>query len=299
MELRHLEYFLEACEQGSLNRAAETLFMSQAYVSKVIANFEKELGYSLFERTNKGLKITTRGKQVQEYARHILKNVDIISNLDYAKFNKTLTLSSYPSNMIAHVLAEMYKEDSELIIKYQEGTVEEITDSVNQGESEIGILYVSQKQLRAFRHIISHKKLEFIPLEVKEACLYVGPNNPLYNKESIDFSELSNLRFMRGTHDFFSMEHHLEQVSLGAFGTEQLNYVIYTNSDHMNVELLLNTDICSLGINLVYKKYENYPIRSVQIKNSEPFLVIGYVTQNEHILSESAKEFIDNFKKLL
>lgn len=299
MELRHLEYFLTACEQGSLNRAAEVLMMSQANVSKVIANFEKELGYALFERTSTGLKITSKGKQVQEYARHIFRHVDIIHNLDYGKFDKTLALASYQSNMIAHVLVDMYKEDHELIIRYEEGTVEEITNLVNQGEAEIGIVYISQKQLRSFRHIISHKKLEFTPLATKEACIYIGPNHPLYEQDSIDFSELHTLRFVRGTHDFFSMEHHLEQVSLGAIGTEQLNHVIYTNSDHMTVDLLLHTDICSLGINLMCKKYEQYPIKALEIKNSEPFLVIGYVSQNEHILSESALGFIEHFRPLL
>ena len=299
MELRHLEYFLAACEQGSLNRAAETLIMSQAHVSKVISNLEKELGYALFERTNKGLKITHKGKQVQEYARHILKHVEIIQSLDQGKYSKTLAISSYQSNMIAHVLVDMYQEERELIIKYQEGTVEEITDQVSRGESEIGLLYVSQKQLRAFRHIISHKKLEFVPLGTKEACIYIGPNHPLYEEESIDFAELPKLHFARGTHDFFSMEHHLQQVSVGAIGTEQLNHKIYTNSDHMIIDLLLYTDICSLGIDLMCEKYEQYPIKALKIKNSEPFLVIGYVSQNEHILSEVAQDFIDRFKPLL
>ena len=144
MELKHLEYFLAACKYGSLNRAAESLIMSQAHVSKVISNLEKELGYTLFERTNRGLKITQKGKQIQEYARHILKNVEIIQGLDHGKNSRTLAISSYQSNMIAHVLVDMYREDRELIIKYQEGTVEEITDQVSHGEAEVGFLYVSQ-----------------------------------------------------------------------------------------------------------------------------------------------------------
>lgn len=299
MELKHLEYFLAACKYGSLNRAAESLIMSQAHVSKVISNLEKELGYTLFERTNRGLKITQKGKQIQEYARHILKNVEIIQGLDHGKNSRTLAISSYQSNMIAHVLVDMYREDRELIIKYQEGTVEEITDQVSHGEAEVGFLYVSQKQLRSFRHIISHKNLEFVPLATKEACIYVGPHHPLYMEESIDFSELSHLRFVRGTHDFFSMEHHLQQVSVGSIGTEQLNHLFYTNSDHLTIDLLLHTDICSLGIDLMCKKYEEYPIKSLKIRHSEPFLVIGYVYQDEHMLSAVAQIFIDRFKELL
>ena len=299
MELKHLEFFLAACEYGSLNRAAESLIMSQAHVSKVISNLEKELGYALFERTNKGLTVTQKGKQVQEYARHILKNVEIIQGLEHGKSNKTLMISSYPSNMIAHIIVDMYREDSEVIVKYQEGTVEEITDQVSHGEVEIGFLYVSQKQLRSFRHIISHKKLEFVPLATKEACIYVGPHHPLYMEESIDFKELSNLRFVRGTQDFFSMEHHLQQVSVGAIGMEKLNHLFYTNSDHLTIDLLLHTDICSLGIDLMCKKYEEYPIKALKIRNIEPSLVIGYVYQNEHILSGVAEIFIDRFKRLL
>ena len=118
-------------------------------------------------------------------------------------------------------------------------------------------------------------------------------------EESIDSAQLNNLRFVRGTHDFFSMEHHLQQVSVGAIGTEQLNHFIYTNSDHLTIDLLLHTDICSLGIDLMCKKYEEYPIKSLKIRQSEPFLVIGYVYQEEHILSAVAQTFVERFKELL
>ena len=42
-----------------------------------------------------------------------------------------------------------------------------------------------------------------------------GLNHPLYHTESIDFENLSSLKFVRGVRDFFSMEHHLEKVSMG------------------------------------------------------------------------------------
>ena len=98
---------------------------------------------------------------------------------------------------------------------FAEGTVEEITDHVHQGISEVGIVYVAQKQVPTFQHILLHKKLEFIPQSEKSICVYVGPQHPLYHADSVDFSDLPNLKFMRGVRDFFSMEHHLETVSMG------------------------------------------------------------------------------------
>ena len=87
------------------------------------------------------------------------------------------------------------------------------------------------------------------------------------------------------------MEHHLNHVSLGAISTDMLNTVVHTNSDHMTMNLLMQSDICSLGIDFLYEDYKQYPIRNLKIRNSEPFLVIGYIYQNEEKLSAEAACF--------
>lgn len=300
MELRQLEYFMVVCEQGSFNQAAECLYTSQPNVSKIIGALERELGRKLFERTSRGIHITAYGETVREYAQNILKNVSLINSMADYNQGKKFTLSTYPSNMIARLLTDFYKEwGSKYVVEHQEGTVEEISNNVSKGISEIGIVYVARKHLQSFHHILSHRNLKFEELDVKEACVYAGPNNPLYNEDSIDFSDLSKLKFVRGVRDFFSMEHHLSQVSLGAISVEELNYAMYTNSDHLNIDLLLHTDICSLGINFMFTKYEQYDIKALKINNCEPFLVIGYVHSEESEISEGAKWFIDNFRCML
>ena len=176
--------------------------------------------------------------------------------------------------------------------------INSLTDHA-QGLSEIGIVYIAQKQLHQFQHILSHKKLKFVPLDSKEACVYVGPKHPRYHDESIDFQDLSSLSFVRGVRDFFSVEHHLNHVSLGAISTEQLHYAVYTNSDHLTVNLLLNTDICSLGINFLYDQYRQYDVRQLRINNCEPFLLIGYICPDHAKLSKAAEWFICHFKEIL
>ena len=106
--------------------------------------------------------------------------------------------------MISRLLTDFYKEmGNSYIVEHLEGTVEEISNRVAQGLSEIGIVYIAQKQLHQFQHILSHKKLKFVPLDSKEACVYVGPKHPRYHDESIDFQDLSSLSFVRGVRDFF------------------------------------------------------------------------------------------------
>lgn len=300
MEFRQLEFFVIACQHGSLSKAAECLYTSQPNVSKVIRTLETELGRSLLERTGRGVRPTPYGERVLEYARHILNDAAFISSLADFTQGPKFALSSYPSNMVARLLTDYYKLwGNRYIVEHREGTVEEISNYVSEGISEIGVVYVAEKQLQTFKHILSHKKLKFEPLDVKEACVYVGPNHPRYHDESIDFSELSELNFVRGVRDYFSMEHHLAHVSLGAIGTDTLNYTIYTNSDHLSIDLLLHTDVCSIGIDFLYSEYEQYDIKPLRINNCEPFLVIGYVYGEDHKLSESARWFVKRFKEIL
>ena len=169
-----------------------------------------------------------------------------------------LRLSTYPSNMVSRLLVDFYKTWGPRIhIEHHEGTVEEITNHVHQGISEVGIVYVAQKQTPTFQHILFHKKLEFVPQSEKSICVYVGPQHPLYHAESVDFSELPNLKFMRGVRDFFSMEHHLETVSMGVIDQSVMKHVIYSDSDHSIINFLLHTDVCSLGLNFMHRPMNN------------------------------------------
>ena len=57
-----IEYFLCAARSGSFSKAARELFVSQPAISRQIASLEKELGFTLFDRTNKQSKLTEIGE---------------------------------------------------------------------------------------------------------------------------------------------------------------------------------------------------------------------------------------------
>ena len=300
MDLKQLEYFTVTCECGSFSKAAACMYTSQPNVSKVIRALEHELGRPLLNRHGKGVRPTAFGKSVLEHARLMLKLSAAIGALALPDEREGLRISAYPSNMISRLLVDFYKEwGSQFPIEYHEGAVEEITDHVHQGISELAIVYVAQNQVAAFQHILAHKNLEFVPQDVKKLCVYVGPNHPLYQSDSIDFEELPRLKFIRGIRDFFSMEHHLEKASMGAVDTNLLDYIIYTNSDHFNINLLLHTDICNLGLKFMYSPYQQYDIKALEINGCEPFLQVGYVKAPDRLLSPQALWVIDRFREML
>jgi DNA-binding transcriptional LysR family regulator len=75
VELRHLRYFVATGEEQHYGRAARKLRVAQPALSRQIQDLEKELGFKLFERLPRGVKLSTAGKAFLEDARRILQEV--------------------------------------------------------------------------------------------------------------------------------------------------------------------------------------------------------------------------------
>jgi len=67
MTQSQINYFLAVAEDHSITRAANRLYVSQPAISKSIAAFEKELGFSLFTRQDNALSLTYAGTQLYEF----------------------------------------------------------------------------------------------------------------------------------------------------------------------------------------------------------------------------------------
>src|SRR6202045_4690263 len=75
MELRHLRYFMAVGEEQHYGRAARRLRVAQPALSRQIQDLEKELGFKLFERLPRGVKLNAAGKLFLEDARRVLREL--------------------------------------------------------------------------------------------------------------------------------------------------------------------------------------------------------------------------------
>ena len=73
MELRHLRYFVAVAEEENVSRGASKLHVSQPGISRQIHDLEDEIGFLLFERRGKSVRLTASGKIFLIEARDILQ----------------------------------------------------------------------------------------------------------------------------------------------------------------------------------------------------------------------------------
>ena len=61
INIRHLEYFTKVAKLGSINKAAQALYISQPYLGKIMHDLEENLGERLFNRSRSGVTLTLEG----------------------------------------------------------------------------------------------------------------------------------------------------------------------------------------------------------------------------------------------
>lgn len=75
MDLRRLQYFVSVAEEGSFQRAADTLHVAQSALSRRVHELEEEVGAPLFLRLPRGTQLLPAGEILLRHARLILESV--------------------------------------------------------------------------------------------------------------------------------------------------------------------------------------------------------------------------------
>ncbi len=81
IEVQKIATFLCAAENSSLSEAAKQLHLSQPAVSHQIKSLEMELGVTLFNRSNTGLKMTEAGQLLLPWARRLLHDMQDLKEM--------------------------------------------------------------------------------------------------------------------------------------------------------------------------------------------------------------------------
>lgn len=194
-------YILKVAEEGSIQKAADILFVSTSTISKCIAKYDKKYNVKLFEYDGKQMQLTRAGTVFADHIRKILA-------IDAGMESEMSDLANYYSGKIRIGMPLNYNSDvaNSAVIAFK-NRYPLITVSITKGDNT----RIEHKLLSGEVDIAFDLKtknlgiLSSIPLYEEELALLVPENHPLVHSAVqkdgfffpwIDFSETANEHFI-------------------------------------------------------------------------------------------------------
>lgn len=194
MNFNRILYFLEAAKCMNFTAAATQLYTTQPNLSRQIARLEEELGFSLFSRVNKMLRLTPAGEFLYEKWKHIPGELDRDVAQAYALARESdgiVTIGVLENIVISSLFEEMQKK---------------IATSNLKCRFECDTFLNLRQGLESFRYRMI-LTLSFDLMSVDGVCtqpiqkgeigaIFISKSNPLSQKQTLTLADMQDEPFV-------------------------------------------------------------------------------------------------------
>ena len=194
MTLQQLSYVIAISETGSFNKAAEKLYVAQPSLTSAVRELEKEFAITIFNRTARGVTLTTEGLRFLPYARQVYSQYLTLME-EYGKMGPrrasfAVSTQHYSFAVKAFVELASRVDVAEYELAIRETRTREIIDDVASLRSEIGVLYLNNFNRKALTKLLNAEGLKFHHLIDCGAYVYLWKGHPLARKGTVTFEDL-------------------------------------------------------------------------------------------------------------
>lgn len=297
MTILQLKYVIAIASSKSFREAASRLFVSQPALSSTIRELEEELNIQLFERTNKGIRLTDQGKEFLAYAKEAVSQYELIEDryLDRDLDKKHFSVSMQHYVFAVHAFINVVKEydNGKYTFAVHETRTDEVLSNVRSLDSEVGVVAFSKTNERVMRKLFREYQLEFTPLITRETFVYVWKDHPMAKAEELSLEDLKEypcISFDQSSENDF----YLTEEALGDYEFDKL---IKTNDRATSAELMAAMNGYSIGTGVMTESLAlKRDVVTIKLKEEDP-LTIGYIVRANHKLSEIGQRYIDELLK--
>lgn len=291
MTLQQLKYVTTIANIGSISEAAKRLFVSQPSLTKAIKELEKEMGITIFDRTNKGITVSKEGERFLGYARQVLEQAALLEEQYKSQSGgkKQFSVSTQHYSFAVNAFVELLKGAGidQYDVSLRETQTYEIIDDVAHMKSEIGLLYYNDFNRPVLEKLIHTNELSFTELFTAHPHIFIGKNHPLANKDVVSMDELEEypyISFEQGDHNSFYFS---EEI----FSTVVRPKHIRVRDRASLFSLLLGLDGYTVSSGVIDEEVNGENIISVPLAE-EGLMHIGYITNNKMHRSRLGQEYI-------
>ncbi|MFY9514665.1 MAG: LysR family transcriptional regulator, partial [Rubrivivax sp.] len=192
MRLDDLRYFVAVAEHGHVGRAAQRLGVTQPALTKGVQRLEASLGLQLFERSARGMALTSVGNVFFERARHLCLGLDeAVQEAGDLHLGAIGTIRVGVSPLFADTLVG---ETFATLLRQRPGAKARLAISLNDtllASLRLGDLDLSINALED----AEPEGLEQRPLFDDELCVVLRDDHALLQRPQLRFADLAEARW--------------------------------------------------------------------------------------------------------
>jgi DNA-binding transcriptional LysR family regulator len=194
MELRHLRYFVAIGEEENYRRAAQRLNVAQTALSTQIQDLEAELGFKLFDRLPRGVKLSVAGRLFLEDARRILQQVSEaaaraarVARGQSGTLRVGFTENASWRGVVPESLRRFRERQPDAELQLTPATSLEQIEGLRFGRLDAGFVFNMSK---------TDSELDHIPVALQHVELAVPKGHPLIKLKKLRLRDLSEASFV-------------------------------------------------------------------------------------------------------
>ena len=303
MTIQQLRYVIVICEEGSLNKASEQLYIAQPSLTSALQELEKELGITIFNRSGRGVTPTNDGLEFIRYAREVVSQYDNLLEKygEGGNLKKKFGISTQHYSFAVKSFVEMVKHfgTDEYEFAIRETMTRNVIDDVAGGKSEIGILYLNDFNRKPLEKLLKSNSLTFTPLTECSAYVYLWKGHPLAGRASIKFDDLKEypcLSFEQGDKGSF---YYAEEI----LSTSEYPKTIKATDRATMLNLMIGLNGYTLCSGVISEELNGSDYLAVPFTPDEDTvadkMLIGYISKKNLLLSHIAQLYVKELEQYL
>lgn len=189
LDAKALRIFMAVVRYGSIRSAAEHLSIAPSIVSRQVADIERNLGLSLFDRSSRGVALTDAGALVLEHGKRVLEDGSLLeeqlAQLKGVQQGRVRICcgEGFLADLIEHGLTAFVDVYPSIRYAVHLGGTEGVLQAVIDGDADIGIAY----------NPVIEPKVRSLAIARQPLCAIVHPSSPLAGLDTIALAQCMSL----------------------------------------------------------------------------------------------------------
>ncbi len=195
ISIKQMKYAVEIARCGSINQAAQNLYVTQSSLSKAMKELENTLGFAVFQRGPGGTTVTPEGTDFLQTAQEIVYKLDLLERQILLKKDQlaSIKISIPRATYITYAFTEFFKEIQNLEqiqINFSETNSREAVDNILYHGFHLGIIRYPEILEENTIQMLQQKKLRFRRIWTFDYRLLVSRESPLAGHAQIHPADL-------------------------------------------------------------------------------------------------------------